>query len=145
MLNEDCLADISQESHDRPPERSDKRAEPRAPLHFKVAIIYHLHPDEATRPTYHGRTHDISTQGLSVVVDRNIFSEGDVTVLLAIPPAHPGAPQKIVEATAKMIYTVFSSDHDAFRIGLDFREFKRNGKELLRTAVEQRRINPGRG
>jgi c-di-GMP-binding flagellar brake protein YcgR len=118
----------------------DMRRAPRAPLQYKVAIVYHQHEDKATRPTFHGRTYDISVQGLTVIVDRNIFNEGDVTVLLAIPPAHSGTPQKIVEATAKMVYTVFSSEHDAFRIGLNFKEFNGNGKELLKVVVDQRRI-----
>lgn len=119
---------------------ADLRNEPRTPLKFKVAIVYHQHQDKATRPSFHGRTHDISVQGLSIVVDYNIFNEGEVTILLAIPPAHVGMPQKIIEATAKMVYTVFSAEHDAFRIGLTFGQFKRNGRELLRTVIDQRRI-----
>lgn len=142
-MNEDSLITDALDLAVRQNGGFEKRTEARVPLQFKVAIVYHLHEDKATRPTYHGRTHDISTAGLSVVVDTNIFSEGDVTVLLAIPPAHTGAPQKIIEATAKMVYTVFSSDHDAFRIGLDFRQFKRNGNELLKTVIDQRRIRPG--
>jgi c-di-GMP-binding flagellar brake protein YcgR len=120
---------------------ADTRGEARVPLKFKVAIVYHQHEDKATRPTFHGRTHDISTQGLSIVVDYNVFNEADVTLLLAIPPAHIGMPQKIIEATAKMVYTVFSSDHDAFRIGLTFGQFKRNGREFLNAVIAQRRIS----
>jgi c-di-GMP-binding flagellar brake protein YcgR len=120
---------------------ADTRNEARVPLKFKVAIVYHQHEDKATRPTFHGRTHDISTQGLSIVVDQNVFNEADVTVLLAIPPAHVGMPQKIIEATARMVYTVFSSEHDAFRIGLTFGQFKRNGREFLNAIIDQRRIS----
>ena len=76
--------------------------------------------------------------GLSVLVEHNIFHEGEVTVLLALPPVHPGIPQKIIEATAKMMYTVLSAEHDAFRIGLVFRHFKRNGRQLLDTAITER-------
>lgn len=120
----------------------DKREEPRAPLHFKVAIVYHQHEDEATRPRYHGRTNDISMKGLSILVDHNIFNAGEVTVLLAIAPSHIGETQKIIEATAKMVYTVFSSAHDTFRIGLEFRKFKRNGEQLLKKVIADRYIKP---
>ena len=103
-----------------------------------MAIIYHHHADESTRPTYHGKTNNVSMTGISVVVSESIFSENEVTVLLAVPSAHYGGTQKIVEATAKMVYTVFSSEYDAFRVGLNFRQFKRNGKEIFENLIEER-------
>ena len=119
-------------------DRGDKRRAERYPLQLRVAVVYHQHEDAATRPTYHGRTLDISVDGLSVLVEHNVFHEGEVTVLLALPPVHPGIPQKIIESTAKMVYTVLSSEHDTFRIGLVFRKFKRNGRQQLRTAIAER-------
>lgn len=116
----------------------ENRKEVRVPLKLKVAIIYHQHRDVATRPSFHGFTSNISLMGLSVVVDHNIFNEGDVTVLLAIPPEHTGGQQRIVEATAKMIYTVHSSEHDAFRIGMSFKEFKGHGKDVLKKVIIRR-------
>lgn len=118
----------------------DKREERRIPLQLKVAVVYHQHEDEGSRPTYHGITSDVSLGGVSVVVNHNIFNEDDVTVLLAIPPEHPGGRQKIAEATAKMAYTVYSSEHQAFRIGLSFKSFKGNGKHSLKEAIERRAV-----
>ena len=117
---------------------ADRRDSRRVIAQLKVAIIYHHHADESTRPTYHGKTSDVSMTGISVVVSENIFSENEVTVLLAVPSAHYGGAQKIVEATAKMVYTVFSSEYDAFRVGLNFRQFKRNGKEVFESLIEER-------
>jgi c-di-GMP-binding flagellar brake protein YcgR len=119
-------------------EAGEQRQATRYPLHLRVAIVYHQHADVATRPRYHGRTSDISTHGLSVLVEHNIFHAGEVTILLALPPVHPGIPQKIIEATAKMVYTVLSAEHDAFRIGLLFKQFKRNGSQLLDAAIAER-------
>ena len=119
-------------------EAGEKRKDARYPLHLRVAVVYHQHEDAATRPRYHGRTSDISMRGLSVLVEHNVFHEDDVTVLLALPPVHPGIPQKIIEATAKMMYTVLSAEYDAFRIGLVFRSFKRNGRQLLDAAISER-------
>lgn len=116
----------------------ERREAPRLPLQLKVAIVYHEHEDAATRPTFHGRTNDISMEGLSVLVGDNVFNDGEVTVLLAIPREHVDGSQKIVEATAKMVYTVFSSDHDTFRIGLNFLEFKKAGKRLLQAFLNER-------
>ena len=86
---------------------------------------------------FHGKTHDISMSGLSIVVDYNIFQEGEVTVVLALPPAHAGAPRKVVTSTAEMTYAIHSSKLDAFKIGLVFRAFRGDGKALLKAALQQ--------
>lgn len=118
----------------------DKREERRIPMKLNVAIVYHQHEDAATRPTFHGVSSDISLSGVSVVVRDNIFSEKDIKVLIAIPPEHVGAKKKVIEATAKMVYTVLCSKHDAFRIGMNFKEFKGQGKQVLKGAMERRAI-----
>lgn len=132
-LLDDCFEKVT-----RTVDVSEQRAEPRFPLHLKVAIVYHQHKDASTRPTYHGKSLDISMNGLSVLVDCNINTDAEVTVLMALPPTHEATPQKIVEATAQMAYTVLSSQHDAFRIGLTFRKFQRNGAAQLREALSER-------
>lgn len=119
-------------------EVAEQRRAERFPLQLRVAVVYHQHEDAATRPRYHGKTCDICMDGLSVLVEDNIFHEGEVTLLLALPPAQQGVPQKIIEATAKMMYTVLSSQYDAFRVGLVFRGFKHNGRELLEAAINAR-------
>ena len=86
---------------------------------------------------FHGKTHDISLSGLSLVVDYNVFQEGEVTVVLALPLAHAGAPPKVVTATAEMTYAIHSSKLDAFKIGLAFRAFRGDGKTLLEAALRQ--------
>ena len=111
----------------------------RLPLHLKVAIVYQEQDDEATRRTFHGRTNDISHCGLSVLVENNIFTEGQVTVLVAVPPEQAGDPLQIIEATAKMIYTVFSSEQQCFRVGLIFETFKRSDEAVLRDYIDKRR------
>ena len=37
-----------------------------------------------------------------------------------------------------MMYTVLSAEHDAFRIGLVFKRFKRNDRHLLEAAITER-------
>lgn len=118
----------------------EAREDRRFPLRLRVAVVYHRHRDEATRPTYHGYTNELSVSGLSVIVDHNVFSEDEVTVLLAIPPEHHGVPKKVVEATVQMIYTVYSPDHDAFRIGMAFKDFKEDGPQLLTEYVQRRMV-----
>jgi hypothetical protein len=75
--------------------------------------------------------------GLSMSVDYNVFQEGEVTVVLALPPVSAGSARKVVTATAEMSYAIHSSKLDAFKIGLTFREFRGDGKEHLEAALRQ--------
>ena len=105
------------------------------PLQVKAAIVYHQQADRPKAPTFHGRTNIVSMSGISVILEKNIFSKDDVTVWLSIPPRHLGGTQKFIQATAKMISTVFSSELDAFRVALNFLQFKQNGEEILKDVI----------
>lgn len=72
-----------------------------------------------------------------MVVDYNVFEEGEVALVLALPPAYAGGSRKAVTCTAEMTYAIHSSKLDAFKIGLTFREFRGSGKELLEAALRQ--------
>lgn len=139
MINQDDLKNIITDDDDEyvSPEVRERRAQGRVPLQLKVAVVYHQHLDDATRPTFHGVTNNVSPTGLSVVVDHNIFSEDEVTVLLAVPPQFAGARIKVIEATARMVYTVYSNEHYAFRIGMRFCQFKDDGLDILRGAIKK--------
>lgn len=86
---------------------------------------------------FYGKTDDISLSGLSMIVDDNVFEEGEVAVVLALPLAYPGASRKVVMSTAEMSYAIHSSKLDAFKIGLAFREFRGDGRALLEDALRQ--------
>lgn len=124
-------------------ENADRRANPRARLQFRVAIVYPQRAGDSYRPIYHGMTHDLCMSGLSMVVEDNVFHEGRVTVLLALPPVHGWAAQKVITATAEMTYAIHSSKLNAYKIGMTFVEFKADGKELLQAAVMQGLQRPG--
>jgi len=106
-------------------------------MHWKVAIVYD-HGDK--RPTFHGVTCDISLTGVSILTEHNIFTEEQVTLLLALPPRHHGQPKKVIEIRSAMVYTVHSAGHDMFRIGLSFLHFRDDGRKLLETALGERII-----
>jgi len=75
-----------------------------------------------------------------MVVDYNVFEEGEVALVLALPPAYSAGSQKAVTCTAEMTYAIHSSKLDAFKIGFAFREFRGDGKALLE-AVLRRELN----
>jgi len=116
-------------------EEADRREGPRLSLKLRLAMIYPQRGDRPARPMFHGKTNDIGMSGLSMIVDYNVFQEGEVTVVLAMPPASAGAARKVVTATAEMTYAIHSSKLDAFKIGLTFREFRGDGKERLEAAL----------
>jgi len=116
---------------------ADRRASPRFNVHFRLAMVYPQYEGRPARPMFHGKTHDISMSGLSMIVDYNVYQEGDVAIVLALPLEYPGATRKVVMSTAAMTYAIHSSKLDAFKIGLVFREFRGDGKELLAAALQR--------
>ena len=121
-------------------QNADRRRGARARLRLRLAIVYPQRDGRATQPIYHGTTDDLGMSGLSMVTEDNVFYEGEVTVLLALPPVHGWAPQKIVEATAIMTYAIHSSKLHAFKIGMSFLEFKLDGRELLEAALRRAEV-----
>jgi hypothetical protein len=115
----------------------ERRENPRSGLQLKLAVLYPQIEGRPPRPMFNGKTYDISVSGLSLVVDYNIFQEGEVTVVLALPPAQAGTSPKVVTSTAEMSYAIHSSKLDAFKIGLTFHTFRGDGKALLETALRQ--------
>ncbi|MBE0626148.1 MAG: PilZ domain-containing protein [Burkholderiales bacterium] len=118
-------------------ENADRREASRARLQLRLALIYPQREGRPSQPIYHAKTHDICLSGLSMVVDDNVYQEGEVTILLALPPVHSWASQKIITATAVMTYAIHSSKLGAFKIGMTFLEFKEDGKRLLQEALLQ--------
>jgi hypothetical protein len=122
---------------------ADRRKSRRVSLQLRLAMVYPKHEGRPARPMFHGKTHDIGMSGLSLVVDYNVLDEGEVTVVLALPLAYAGAPRKVVTSTAEMTYAIHSSKLAAFKIGLVFREFRGNGKQLLEAALRHALIEEG--
>ena len=116
---------------------TDRRGVPRGRLQLRLAMIYPEHPDRPPRPMFHGKTCDISMSGLSIVVGYNVAQQGEVAVVLALPPPYPGAPRKVVMSTAVMTYAIYSSKLGAYKIGFSFRNFRGDGKSLLESALRR--------
>ncbi|MBI3901981.1 MAG: PilZ domain-containing protein [Nitrosomonadales bacterium] len=112
----------------------EHRRATRHPVHWRVAIV---RKTGDKNEIFHGRTHDVSTRGASILADENIFVEDSIVMLLAIPPRHTGLPENIIEIRSRMLYTVLSADHGMFRIGIKFLEFKGEGKSALTDILSQ--------
>lgn len=116
-------------------QHAERREGRRARLQLRLALIYPQRTGQPNRPICHAKTDDICMSGLSIIVDENVFHEGEVTVLVALPPEHSWASQKIITAKAMMTYAIHSSKLGAFKVGMSFLEFKEDGKRLLQSAL----------
>ncbi len=113
----------------------DHRKHPRYHVHWRVAIVF---GEQGERETFHGKTYDLSLSGASIYSDHNVFVEEPVKVLLAIPSYVTNKPDKIIEISARMIYTVLSASHHQFRTGLHFQRFKSGGRKILEENLAKR-------
>jgi c-di-GMP-binding flagellar brake protein YcgR len=116
---------------------SELRKHYRHPVHWRVAIV---HKSSEKNDIYHGKTHDLSMWGASILVEKNIFMMSEVVMLLAIPPLHMGQKETIVEIQCRMAYTVLDSEEGQFRIGIHFVSFKGDGKRILSDVLSKRVI-----
>lgn len=104
-------------------------------VRWKIALIF----DEVEqKPTFHGRTHDLTLVGTGMLTHRDVFTDSPVVVLLAIPPLHRNGRQKVIEINAKQVYSVYSGETFCFRLGLEFISFKGDGLQILREALSHR-------
>lgn len=116
---------------------AENRKHYRHPVHWRIALV---HKNGDKNDIYHGRTHDLSLWGASILVDHNIFMMTEVVLLLAIPPTNMGAKEVIVEIQCRMAYTVLDSEQSRFRIGIRFLSFKGEGKRILSDTLAKRVI-----
>lgn len=114
---------------------AEHRQDKRHPFHWAVAIVFDATEEQQT---FHGVTHELSLSGCSILTEHNIFTEHTVSILLSTPIDHPGARRRVIEAKARMVYTVLSSGHQKFRCGIRFLNFKDNGRATLTRIIEKR-------
>jgi c-di-GMP-binding flagellar brake protein YcgR len=99
-------------------------------VNWRMAIVYEC---AKGKNTFHGRARDISLGGVSIYCDNNIFFDGAVSLLLALPPLNAGQKERILEIHSKMVYNVVTKH--GFRVGLQFLKFKSGEKKLLEERI----------
>lgn len=105
-------------------------------VNWKIALIF----DEAEhRPTYHGRTYDLTLAGTGMLLHKDVYTDRPVTVLLAIPPLHRDGRQKVIEIKSRQAYSVYSGETFSFRMGLEFESFKAEGLSILKDRLSKHR------
>lgn len=98
-------------------------------VRWKMAIIFE---DQESKPTYRGKTHDLSLVGTGMLTDVNLHkTSSPVIILLAPPPLHTKDRPKIIEVKSRQLDVVYSGAAGCFRIGFAFLEFKNDGMDQL--------------
>lgn len=136
-LGEPGTADVSKfspENADASPATSpfldNHRSSERYLMRWKMAIVFE---GKEGRPTYHGRTHDLSLAGTGMLTNINLHkSNSPVIVLLAPPPLTRKERPKIIEIRSRQLDAVYSGANGCFRLGFAFLEFKNDGLDYFR-------------
>lgn len=97
-------------------------------VRWKIALIF---DDTEHRPTYHGRTHDLTLVGTGMLTHKDVFTEAPVVILLAVPPLQRDRKPAVIEIQARQLYSVYSGETYCFRLGLEFISFKGDGLQIL--------------
>lgn len=114
------LADMSSVDH-----RNDQRYL----VHWKIALIF---DEEEHKPTYHGRTYDLSMSGTGMLTHSNVFTSSPVVILLAPPPLYQNHHPRVIEIQARQMYCVYSGEKSCFHLGFQFANFKGDGLEVIK-------------
>lgn len=98
-------------------------------MHWRIALVFDATGESSV---FHGKTRDLSLDGAAMYTQHHFVSGGSVIVMLAPPPLSVAECQKIIEIRARVVYSVYSSEHMSFRVGLQFHEFIDDSREYLR-------------
>lgn len=119
----------------------DNRKSPRCTIHWRCAIAIEEH---GRRETIQSRTNDVSMTGVAIICHRNISPPRAVIVYLLIDPGDQSRPQVIVEAQGEIRNNVLSGQQGGFRLGIQFTEFARDGKQILQKNLPREMIQKPR-
>lgn len=127
---------VPQPAPARSPEAS-RRVDTRYLVRWKVALVV---GEGAQRKMFPMRTLDISLGGMAVHGDHGMGLKGAVKVLIALPPLTPKEMETVLEADAKVVYSVLDATKDCFRYGFSFVRFRGSDLEKLRVRLEKHHV-----
>jgi hypothetical protein len=72
---------------------------------------------------YQGYVKNMSMKGVHLFLDHNLQNVKRVKLHIHIPPLITSEPHHVLEVTGDITSTVYDSDEESFRSGVNFREF----------------------
>ena len=113
----------------------ERRATKRYMLRWRAAISI---VSQGGSVVYQGRTVDISTSSCSLVLDRNLSPNQNVTIFLELPGIHAKQAAKVIEVEARIVFVALSGKYDAFFAGVKFGRFKDDAQAQLKARLGSR-------
>lgn len=136
MDSADGWAALEEQPEKQPEEKKRHRKASRYAVPWRVVIVYKKF---GKRTTYdEGRIADLSTGGVSLYSDVNIYSTEPVVITIEIPPYSNRQKSIIVGAKCSLFCSILSSNYGKFRLILKFLDFDRSGKRDLTEALSGR-------
>ncbi|MFA5825685.1 MAG: PilZ domain-containing protein [Gallionellaceae bacterium] len=119
------------------PDASAKSAKYEEP-HSEPHPHFRWHADALVEGhVYHGLVKDISTKGVSLLLDHNLQNAKFVKLHIHVPPLDVTSPHHVLEVSGKITSSIYDGDEDAFRSGVVFLQFTR---ETDRTYLQSRML-----
>ena len=106
----------------------EQRRAPRFRVNWHAEIVF------ADQTVHRSFINDISVQGASVFLGDNVTTE-EATLHIHIPPLTKTSPPHVLVVSGRMVYTVFDSDKQMYRIAFVFLRFR---QEPDRAYLEER-------
>jgi c-di-GMP-binding flagellar brake protein YcgR len=113
-------------------EKIDRRRYTRYEVDWRASI---MNKSGAAIEIYHDRLHDISLAGAGIYSDTDIFTEGQLVILVETPLPYGRVRKVITGIECNMCKPVFLADRGKFHIGLDFVRFYGVDKHFLAEAL----------
>jgi hypothetical protein len=117
---------------------SEHRSEPRYLVKWHIVALLD------SGDTHHGHIKDISFNGISVLLERNLQHIKKITLHIHVPPLDTSSGARIVEVEGKFVYTIHDHEEHVFRTGLHFGKFKTEAdKNFLQNRLVNHHIKIG--
>jgi len=112
-------APVSESIPSAPPEKPHENFHDMPHVHHK----WHAEVLVDGHDVYPGYVKDISMKGVHLFLDHNLQNAKRVKLHIHIPPLITTEPHHVLEVTGDITSTVYDSDEESFRSGINFREF----------------------
>lgn len=107
----------------------DSRKNQRHAKRLRAVLIV---DEDGNQSKTHGRTHDVSSGGASIISDYNLVSKHPITVCILLRPGDPINPPLIFEAKSRVVHSVLSRQQGGFRISVEFLDIAGDGATTLK-------------
>lgn len=116
-----------------PGQKVEHRGYPRHIVDWRATLA---EDQESGKPAIAGRAYDVSLGGTSFLCREQAILPPDVLLMLDMPLLQLNGPKQSIKVRGRIVYIVLAADY--FRVGIQFREFLDDGRNVLESYLNQR-------